>query len=376
MPSPAPTAAQAVLIGAGHAHLHIVNQAHRLTQRGVGVTLIDPDVFWYSGLATGVLGGMYEPREDRVDPAQLAQRRGATFVRDRVVGLDRAGRQVRLACGGTLRYDALSLNVGSEVITAPLPGAEKHGWPVKPISNLASLRHELEERMRAGEGHRLRLLVIGGGATGCEIAANLAVLAERHAVRPRITLLSRSPTLLSGHAEGAQRAMMDALRERRVEVMVNCPAQRLEPRTLVTEDGRRLGADAIIVATGLRPPRFVSEWQLPVDDTGGVRVKATLQAVDDERVFAVGDCISFEGRPLPKLGVFGVREAPVLLHNLAAVLSGGRLRDYRPQERYLAILNLGRDEGLALWGPLWWRGRASLWVKDRIDRRFLDRYRG
>jgi NADH dehydrogenase FAD-containing subunit len=89
----------------------------------------------------------------------------------------------------------------------------------------------------------------------------------------------------------------------------------------------------------------------------------------------VGDCAAMSGPDLPKLGVFGVRQGPVLLDNLLAVLSGKPPRPYEPQRRWLTILNLGDGRGLAVRGRWWWLGRTSLWAKDRIDRRFLRRYR-
>ena len=106
----------------------------------------------------------------------------------------------------------------------------------------------------------------------------------------------------------------------------------------------------------------------------GLRVRATLQSVANERVFAAGDCASLEGHRLPKLGVFGVRQGPVALHNLGALLQGAELRPYRPQRRYLMILNLGCGRALAIYGRAHWLGRLSFCVKDRIDRRFLRRY--
>jgi NADH dehydrogenase FAD-containing subunit len=80
------------------------------------------------------------------------------------------------------------------------------------------------------------------------------------------------------------------------------------------------------------------------------------------------------GQNLPQLGVFAVRQSPILLHNLIASVTNKPLKSYRPQERFLAILNLGRDQGLATWGPFHWQGRLSLWVKDWIDRRFVNQY--
>lgn len=123
-------------------------------------------------------------------------------------------------------------------------------------------------------------------------------------------------------------------------------------------------------------PAWLRKWELPVDDKGGLYVNKFLQVIGQKDIFGAGDCIALEGHELPKLGVFGVREAPILTHNLLATITGRPLKAYHPQKRYLAILNLGLDQGLATWGPLYWQGRASLWLKDRIDRRFLERYKG
>lgn len=82
-----------------------------------------------------------------------------------------------------------------------------------------------------------------------------------------------------------------------------------------------------------------------------------------------------EGRELPKLGVLGVRQAQYIHANLLASLEGKSLAEYGPQKRFLAILTLGDGTALARWGPFGWTSRASMWLKDFIDRRFLARYR-
>jgi NADH dehydrogenase FAD-containing subunit len=65
----------------------------------------------------------------------------------------------------------------------------------------------------------------------------------------------------------------------------------------------------------------------------------------------------------------------VLLENLLAAVKGTALRQYEPQKSTLLIMNLGDGRGLAMWGGVSWLGRFSLWLKNRIDRAFLARYR-
>jgi hypothetical protein len=77
---------------------------------------------------------------------------------------------------------------------------------------------------------------------------------------------------------------------------------------------------------------------------------------------------------LAKVGVYAVREVPVLYHNLLAALQGRRLWRFRPPRRFLLILNLGDGTGLLTWGPFSWHSRLAFWLKDRIDRAFLRAY--
>ncbi len=165
------------------------------------------------------------------------------------------------------------------------------------------------------------------------------------------------------------------MRGRGIDLQTDVTVIEVEEQGCRTEDGRFLSGELVILATGLRPPAWLADLGLELGADGGLRVDATLSSVTDTRVFGAGDCIDLAGHELPKLGVYAVREAPVLCHNLLAAASGEPLREYRPQKRCLTILNLGHGTGLAVWGPLHWLGPAAMWLKDRLDRRFLERYR-
>ena len=362
-----------VLVGAGHAHLYVARHAGQLVRVGIEVTLVDPDRFWYSGLATGMLGGMYDAEADQIDPGQLIESRGGRFVRDRVVSIDRRARTVRLESGAGLAYDAVSLNVGSDVPLAHVPGAEAYAWPVKPTGNLWRLRRHLEDRFARGGGPT-RIVVAGGGASGCEVAANIEALARRHDAAVELMLISRSQRLLARLPETASRRVAAELERRGIMVSLGCTIDEATPGRAVCSDGRRPEFDLLVMATGLQASGLVAGLGLALGEKGGVLVGSTLQSVDDPQVFAVGDCADVEGHSLERFGVFAVRQSPVLLHNLLAVSTGAMPIEFRPQRRWLSILNLGAGQGLAVWGRLSWHGRLALAWKDRIDRRFLAQY--
>jgi NADH dehydrogenase FAD-containing subunit len=135
--------------------------------------------------------------------------------------------------------------------------------------------------------------------------------------------------------------------------------------------GEHLAADVTLVASGLRPPALLAEAGLPCDAEGAMIVDRALRCPTYPEIFGAGDCVAFAARALPRVGVYAVRQAPVLADNLAAALGGERLRDYDPQRAYLLVLNLGDGTGLAVRGRQWWYGRAAFRLKDWIDRRWL-----
>lgn len=363
-----------ILIGAGHAHLHLAKQAKAFACRGVDLVLIDPGAFWYSGLATGMLGGEYEKEDDTLDPAALISTHGGRAVRARLARMDRAARCVCFDNGTTLHYDLLSFNIGSEVdLPSGLIG-QPDIVPVKPIANLWDLRQRLRARWREGCA-TTRICIIGGGATGCEIAANLQALASRQDADLDLTLISSESRLLPQWPASAAHGLARALQRRGIRLLFECRVEAARDHALRTSDGARHPYDFAVAALGLRAPALLNELALPIAGNGGLRVDASLRVAGDERIFGAGDCIHFDDRELPRLGVFGVREAPVLLTNLLAALDGVPLRTYKPQRRYLSILNLGDGTGLALRGRLHWRGRASLWLKTRLDQKFLNRFK-
>jgi len=364
-----------VLAGAGHVHLYVAAHARDLITRGARVVLIDPGDFWYSGLATGMLGGRYDSAEDRVDAKALAQAHGAEFIKDRIETVDTAARRLRLASGTELAYDYLSLNVGSRVDADSIAGAadDPSVWAVKPISNVWKLREHIEARFRADETPRVA--VVGGGPTGCEVAANLAALATLHNRIVHVTLLTPADRLIQQAPAGAARKLQRELIRHGVDIRTHVRVVRRKGPSLIAADGRSFAADIVVLATGLEAHPLVQTTGLPTRPKQGLRINSALHSIADERVFAGGDCAALEGFDLPKLGVFGVRQAAYIHANLLASLDRKPLSEYQPQKRFLAILNLGDGTALATWGPFWWHGRSSMWLKDFIDRRFLDNYR-
>lgn len=364
---------QLVLAGGGHAHLFVVSQAEAFRRAGAELILIDPGTLWYSGMATGMLSGQYAPSEDTVDLETLCQRYGVSFHRSKVIALDREAREVRTESGEAIPYDLLSLNVGSAVDTSKVGDPGGLAWTVKPIAGLAKLRATLENYAR--RGRPCSVGVVGGGPTGSEIAANIEALFAASDAKVNVTILHGGHRLLPGFPSDAAGTLSPLLDQRGITIRLGTRIAGLkrgnEGILAATGDGQELRFDEVVLATGLVASPTVSALGL---GESGVRVDSHLRSLEDPTVFAAGDCISFVPRELPKVGVFGVREAPILKANLLASLTGGELAEYRPQEKFLIILNMGDGTGLAIRGGWHWHGRLAMKLKHFIDRRFMKRY--
>lgn len=357
------------LVGAGHAHLHLLSQAGRLRAAGLEPVLVAPGRFDYSGLATGVLSGAIARDAAGVDVAALARAAGVEHHPTQVTAVDLPGRRTVLAEGPPQAFDLISFNIGSV-------SRDRHGlarqprvWPVKPLANLFAFKSWLEAEMTRRSGSP-QVVIAGAGQTGFEVAAAVAALVARHGVTPRVRLVGDAAASWAPGRAGLH--LRQTLEGRGVAFEAGEVVGRTSAACQLA-DGRSLPCDALVLATGLEAPPLIGALGLPVGADGRLRVSPHLQSVADERVFAVGDCAVVDGAERPAAGVFGVRAAPVLLGNLIAAAKEAPLEAYRPQTRWLSIMDLGDGTGLALRGGLWSHGRAALWLKRRLDLGFVAR---
>jgi NADH dehydrogenase FAD-containing subunit len=362
---------QLILAGVGHAHLMTLRNLPAFTRAGVSVTVVAPgDFHYYSGMGPGLLSGIYRPEETRFDVRKMTEARGGSFIQGTVDRIDAPNRRVILTDGRTLAYDLLSCNLGSEVIG--LPGASPHLIPVKPIENLHRAGADIRSRLKEAP---LRVAVIGAGPAGVELAGNLLRLGASAAHPLAVTLISRD-NLLMRYSARARRLALASLRQRGATVLVRQIVRQVEASRIALEGGDPVAFDMAFNAAGIVPSSVFRPSGLPVSQDGGLRVNQYLQCVSDPVVFGGGDCIHFDPRPLDRVGVYAVRQGPVLCRNLMAALGGKSLslEAFEPQSRYLSILNLGDGRGILAWRSLVLSGRFAFWFKDSIDRAFMRRF--
>ena len=342
-----PRATRIVLLGGGHAHALVLLKFRNFVSKHLEVVLVSPGPsHTYSGMVPGVVAGHYAPGDAQIGLAQLARAAGAGLVQGQAVAIDTADKQVVLADGSSVRYDILSLDVGS-VPEGAAPGSVA----VKPFDQFIAHWRAVLELPSAS-----RIAVVGAGAGGVELAMAMKFALERRS-GGSVELYSDRLALVPALAARVQHA--------------------LERFSIPLRLGEAPGAgfDATFWVTGASALPMLRDCGLQTDARGFVLVDPALRSVSHPDVFAAGDCASLEGRPLPKSGVYAVRQAPVLAHNLKRVVRGMPMLDYAPQRESLALLSCGDRYAIASRGAWTAEGRWVWWWKDWLDRRWIAKFR-
>jgi selenide,water dikinase len=243
---------------------------------------------------------------------------------------------------------------------------------VKPVAQLWQRWQALEQRLRERGAAAQHIAVVGGGAGGVELA--LALSHRLRAAGAELDLYCAAPDILQGYNSRSRRAVLAALERGGIRVHRNTPVVAVERFRLVTGAGERPAYDELFWCTAAAAAPWIAASGLATDERGFLAVRDSLQAQGDDDVFAAGDIAAQVNHPRPKAGVFAVRQAPVLAHNLRAAALGEALREYRPQRRFLSLISLGDREATGDRGPFSATGRWVWRWKDRIDRKFMARF--
>jgi selenide, water dikinase len=356
-----------VLIGGGHAHALVLRMWAMDPLPGTRLTLVTPDpVTPYTGMLPGLIAGHYRRDDLMIDLVRLARFAGARLILDQATGLDRESRLIHLAGRAPLPYDLAAIDIGITSDLPDLPGAG-HAVAAKP---LAAYAETWEAFLSKGLAFP-RIVILGAGLGGVELAMATMHRLRTSGSRPEVTLVDRADTLLPGLGAAARRTVMARLSDAGIILRTGTEVTGIGPASVTLGSGEVIGSDFTLTVTGARPHGWLADTGL--ESERGFLVTDAMLRTSDPFVFASGDCAGIRGIKRPKAGVFAVRAAPVLHANLRAALSGRPLHAFRPQRDYLKLVALGDRSavadkwGLSLHGPRLWQ------VKDRIDRQFMDK---
>src|SRR5688572_18421732 len=199
----------------------------------VRLTLISKDVWTpYSGMLPGYIAGHYTFEEAHIDLRPLCRFAGARFIKAEVTGLDLVEKRVSLRDRLGIRFDTLSINIGSTPRSADVPGANVHALPIKPIEKFLDGWRRIVEQAAT---NRLRVVVVGGGAGGVELA--LCCRQRLIADNPEFHLVTEQDVLLASHNRATQQRFARILRERGIAIHLKHRVTTVDRNKVICEGG-------------------------------------------------------------------------------------------------------------------------------------------
>ncbi|MES2838990.1 MAG: FAD-dependent oxidoreductase [Pseudomonadota bacterium] len=373
-----------LLLGAGHAHVHVLASLAQHRPADMDVTVLTPYAHQtYSGMMPGFVAGHYAEADCRIELEPLMRAAGARWVRGRCTGIDPATNTVSVAAAGgaqgvpaSLAFDELSIDTGAVIdrtrLEADMPGAATHALAVRPIEAFAQLWPQVLE---LAQQKPVSLAVVGAGAAGIEL-----IFAAEQSIRQqgmpgaRFTLITGGPEVADNYRPSVQRKVLRQLKQRGITVLREACVG-IGAGEVMLGNGARLACDVPLLAIGTHAPAWLQGSGLALSASGQVLVNAFQQSTSHPHVFAAGDVAGRADGPHARSGVYAVRAGPPLAHNLVAFHQRKPLKPHQPPKNTLNLLSCGTGHAIASYGALSLEGAWAWRWKDRIDRGFIERYR-
>ena len=307
----------------------------------------------------------------------LAKFAHAELIIDRAIGLDLDRNRV-ICQQHQFEFDYLSLDIGSTPKTITVPGAKEYAVPAKPVPLFLDAWQKLKLLVAANPQQPCGIAIVGGGAGGVELALNmqagLRAIVGKDGDKIEIHLIHRGEQLLASHNDWVSNKLEEILLQKGIKLHLRQSVIEVLPNKIICESGLKIECDRVFWVTQASAPDWIAESDLATDERGFVLVKDTLQSISHLQVFAAGDIATMVNHNRPKAGVFAVRQGKPLFNNWRCLHRGQPLQSYIPQDKYLSLIGTGDRQAIASWGSWGWRSRLFWWLKDYIDRRFMNQF--
>lgn len=390
-----------VIVGGGAGGLELASRlATRRLRTRLQVTLIDAQrTHLWKPLLHEVAAGSFDPAEHALEYMVHAAHHGIAFRLGTLEHLDRAQREVWLApvfdadgeevlARRSVPYDTLVLAVGSVANDFGVPGVAEHCWFLDTLREAERFQRRLLDALLRFATHvavsdpdaEFRIAIVGGGATGVELAAQLhrvsraltqygleALDPER---RIRISVLEAGPRILPGLPPRMSAAVTEELRRIGISVLVDQRVTGVDADALLFADGRRLEAQIKVWAAGIRGPECLLHCDgLELNRIRQLVVRRDLRTTLDDAIFALGDCAAFpsgkNGQTVPPRAQAAHQEASFLARALRRKVRGrDDFGEYHYRD-YGSLVALGHYSTV---GNLMGAITGNLWISGVIAR--------
>lgn len=364
-----------VIVGGGAGGLELATRLGRTLgkRRQASVVLVDATLthIW-KPLLHEVAAGSLNSSEDELNYVAQGKWNHFEFQLGRMSGLDRARKVIRLAAtldedGGELlperelAYDSLVIAVGSTTNDFGTPGAAEHCIFLDTREQAERfhrqmLSHYLRAHAGKSDDSRISVAIVGAGATGVELAAELHHAAHELAaygldrIQPqnmRITLIEAGPRVLPALPERISSPVHKTLEKLGVTVLTGTAVSQVNGDALITAQGMEIPASLKVWAAGIRAPAFLGGLDgLESNRINQLLVRPTLQTTLDDNIFAFGDCAACplgdgSERTVPPRAQAAHQQASLLAKSLRLRMSGQALPEFRYRD-YGSLISLSR----------------------------------
>lgn len=360
---------QIVIVGGGAGGLELATRlGHQLGRLGLAkIVLVDcSPVHIWKPLLHEVATGALNTGEDEVNYFAHAYHNGYEFEFGRMYQLDTQNRVIRLeavldetgqllAPERSLAYDWLVMAVGAIPNDFGTPGVQQHALFLNSVADADRLRKALFSRTFSAsyggpDAAHLRIGIVGGGATGVELAAEIhhtVCVIHNYGGRlaPKllnINLVEGADRILSGAPEALSHYATEQLEQRGIQVLTKARVAEVTAQGLKLTDGREVALDICVWAAGVKAPAWLKDLGLELSPSNQIKVNAYLQSLSDPRVLALGDCCWFgteDGRSLPATAQVAHQQSSWLAKALALWLQGKQPKafDFKPQGMMVSL---------------------------------------
>ncbi len=364
--------AHVVIVGAGFAGLSAVD---KLRKSGADVTVIDKNLYsTFQPLLYQVATGGLNPGDVAYPVGGFTFRRDARYIRGDLVAIDTEKLAVRLADGREIGYDYVILATGVSANYFGVKGAEENTFGLYTRKDAIVLRDHIMngfEWLSADPGHQreFAVTVVGGGATGVELAGTLgelrndvlrATFPDVDPARLHIRLVETAPELLMPFNPKLRAYTRRQLEKRGIDIRVNTTIREVTPDHVVLADGTSVRSDLTVWTGGVAAPDSVAAWGLPQGKNGRVLVGSDLRVQGSDRIFATGDIALDQANPSPQLAQPAIQEGRHAAKQIIHVMHGQPTEPFHYHDKG-TMATIGRSsavvqlaQGLRITGLLAW----------------------
>ena len=339
-----------LIVGGGFAGYKAAETLCKLTRdRGdVGIMLLSREnYFTFWPMLPSVISSDVETRNVAQPLRRSLIRRGASFRRVDLESID-TGRRIVMAGGREFPYEHLVLALGAEPAYFGIPGVEEYCISIRGLHAGQEICDRVIERyeettLAHGEvpDSLLTFVVIGGGATGVEVASELHSLVHDLLVpdypnispyRIKIILVDANKEVLKELDPALRRVARKKLADLRIEVINNVKAKEVTSEKVILDDGREISAQNVIWTAGARASIKLEDLDLPHDERKGLEVDRFMRVVGHDNMWGIGDCaanVDKDGKPVPPNAQAAVQEGEAVARNILAAIDGRELAPFR-----------------------------------------------